>query len=269
MKKRILLHSLVFCPDGVSTAYLYGDIARMLKKDGWDVRVLTTTPHYNRVASQLKKQPAKWLVWGLVKKSDFDGIPVYHIPQKKFNSTFLRLSGFVYWHIISFIVALFMKRADIIVSPSPPLTIGVLNVILGKLKKSKVVYNVQEVYPDILNLKPGVVNNVLRGMERFIYNRSTGVTTIDKVFYDTIVGRVKDQSKLHIIPNFVDTEIYRPLDSHPHLDPKIFKESDSLKLLYAGNIGLAQDWDTLIAVAKKTLGEKIEYYVIGEGVRGN
>ncbi len=32
MKKKILIHSIVFNPDGVSTAYLYADIAKALKK---------------------------------------------------------------------------------------------------------------------------------------------------------------------------------------------------------------------------------------------
>ncbi len=94
-KKKVLIHTLVFNPDGVSTAYLYGDIAKSLKEKGFDVVVLTTTPHYNRVESQLKKQPIKWKIWGLLKRSSFNGIKVYHVPQKKFKSTVLRLLGFI------------------------------------------------------------------------------------------------------------------------------------------------------------------------------
>lgn len=266
MKKRVLIHSLVFNPDGVSTAYLYGDIATALKRRGFEVVVLTTTPHYNIVESQLRKQPMKWLIPGFLKKSKLDGIDVYHVPQKKFKSTVLRLFGFVYWHVVSFIAALSIRKVDIILSPSPPLTIGLLNVWLGKLKGAKVVYNVQEVYPDILGKDSGLVYNVLSRMERYIYNHSAGVTTIDRVFYDTIAGRFRDPSKLHIIPNFVDTEIYRPLEGHPNLDPTLFEANNHLKMLYAGNIGMAQDWDTLVALARQTLGRPIDYYVIGEGM---
>jgi len=46
----------------------------------------------------------------------------------------------------------------------------------------------------------------------------------------------------------------------------LFIENDHLKLLYAGNIGMAQEWETLIEVAKRTKGKPIDYYVIGEGV---
>lgn len=265
-KKRVLIHSLVFNPDGVSTAYLYSDIATALREEGLDVVVLTTTPHYNIVETQLEKQPLRWHIPGLLKRSDFKGISVYHVPQKKFKSTFLRLCGFVYWHIVSFATALSIPDIDIILSPSPPLTIGLLNVWLGKLKRAKVIYNVQEVYPDILGKKSGMVFNILSRMEHYIYDKSDAVTTIDIVFHDTIVDRFRTPDKLHIIPNFVDTEIYHPLDNHPDLDPTLFEPNNHLKLLYAGNIGMAQDWDTLIETARRTIGKPIDYYVIGEGM---
>lgn len=266
MKKKILIHSLVFNPDGVSTAYLYGDIATSLKKAGYDVVVLTTTPHYNKVESQLKRQPLHWLIPGFLKKSSFGDIPVYHVPQKKFKSTILRLFGFVYWHLVSFTTALCIRKVDVVLSPSPPLTIGMLNVWLGKLKGAKVVYNVQEVYPDILGKKSRLVFHTLSRMEHYIYDRSSAVTTIDRIFYNTIKDRFHNPDKLHIIPNFVDIDLYRPVKETPNLDKSLFVPNDNLKLLYAGNIGLAQDWDTLIELAKITLGRKIDYYVIGEGM---
>ena len=59
IRKKILIHSIVFSPDGVSTAYLYNDIAVGFKNAGYDVVVLTTTPHYNLIGSTLIKQPLK------------------------------------------------------------------------------------------------------------------------------------------------------------------------------------------------------------------
>ena len=265
-KKKILIHTLIFSPDGVSTAYLYNDIALAFQKNGWDVVVLSTTPHFNVVEEQLAEQPMKWGVWGLYKKSSFKGISVYHVPQKKFKSTLLRLVGFVYWHIVSFLMALFMKNIDVILSPSPPLTIGRLNNWLGKLKGCKVVYNVQEIYPDILN-KPetNLVHRYLRSLERKVYNQSDAVTTIDQIFYDTIVDRFEDRSKLHIIPNFVDTDLYKSGVSTAELDKSLFPENDNIKLLYAGNIGWAQDWKPLVKLAEKTRNLPVEYFLIGMG----
>lgn len=266
MAKKILIHTLIFGPDGVSTAYLYNDIALRFKKEGYEVVVLTTTPHFNVVKEQLEKQPLHWGIPGLYKISNFNGIKVYHVPQKKFKSTVLRILGFVYWHILSFILALFIRKVNVIVSPSPPLSIGVLNLILGWIKGCKVVYNVQEIYPDILNVKKGPVVTFLKLMERFIYNKSAAITTIDDVFYNTIVGRFKDPKKLHIIPNFVDTDLYHP-QNNISLDEKLFPKTENLKLIYAGNIGHAQDWKPLIALADKTREKKVDFFVIGMGAQ--
>lgn len=263
--KRILIHSLIFSPDGVSTAYLYNDIALAFQKKGYDVVVVTTTPHFNVVPEQLEKQPLRWGVPGLFKKSSYHGIDVYHVPQKKFKSTLLRLIGFVYWHLVSFFLTLSIRNVDVILSPSPPLTIGQMNLWLGRLKKSKVIYNVQEIYPDILGMHDGIAFKMLSRMEHRIYANSDAVTTIDKVFYDTIAPRFKNQDKLHIIPNFVDSDLYRPGVGHADLPLEGFPKTDSIKVLYAGNIGLMQDWETLVLLAERTADMPVEYFVIGEG----
>ena len=265
--KRVLIHSLIFSPDGVSTAYLYNDIALSLQERGYEVVVLTTTPHFNIVPEQVEKQPMRWKVWGFCKTSKFNGMTVLHVPQKKFKSTLLRLMGFVYWHIVSFIIGLSIRHVDLILSPSPPLTVGWMNLGLAKLKGCKVVYNVQEIYPDILKLKGGIALKLLNWMERKVYNSSDAVTTIDKVFYDTIAPRFKDQSKLHVIPNFVDTDLYHAVEWQGQLDEKLFPKNDSIKLLYAGNIGLAQSWEPLIELADKTRDLNVEFIVIGEGAK--
>lgn len=270
-KKKILIHSIVFSPDGVSTAYLYNDIAKGFKDAGYEVVVLTTTPHYNPLTSELRKQPLKKRSLGLFYESNFDGIKVLHVPQKKFKSTALRLIGFIYWHIMAIILGLKEKKIAAILSPSPPLTIGFINLLIGKLKNAKVVYNVQEIYPDFLieqgGLKSPLVIKFLKWLERFVYNKSDAVTTIDEVFYNTIVNRFDEKEKLHMIPNFVDTALYKPLDEKElHLDPTIFRPNNHIKLMYAGNIGHAQDWKPLIQLAISLKEEDFDFYVIGEGV---
>ena len=301
MKKRVLIHSLIFSPDGVSTAYLYNDIALRLQERGYEVVVLTTTPHFNIVPEQVAEQPMRWKVWGLCKVSKFHGMTVLHVPQKKFKSTILRLLGFVYWHFVSFFIGLTVKHVDLILSPSPPLTVGWMNLGLAKLKGCKVIYNVQEIYPDILKLKGGLILKFLKWMEHKVYNGSDAVTTIDKVFHDTIADRFEDKSKLHIIPNFVDTELYHEVEfqvsgskfqvgsqsskSEENLDKKLsnsklstdsklytlnselFPDTNTIKLLYAGNIGHAQSWEPLIELADRTRELNVEYIVIGEGAK--
>ena len=153
------------------------------------------------------------------------------------------------------------------------------------------IYNVQEIYPDILKMKGGMILKFLKWMEHKVYNGSDAVTTIDKVFHDTIVDRFEDKSKLHIIPNFVDTDLYHEVpfkfsntdstnqtdnnatskdskDSKLYtLNSQLFPNTDSIKLLYAGNIGHAQSWEPLIELADRTRDLNVEYIVIGEGAK--
>lgn len=272
VKDKILIHSLVFSPDGVSTAYLYNDIALKFIEEGYEVVVLTTTPHYNILQTELDKQPLRPKLGGLYYVSNFHGVKVIHITQKKFKNSILRILGFVYWHFLAFFLGLSEKNVKVILSPSPPLSIGVINWAIGKIKGAKIIYNVQEIYPDFLinqgKLKIGFVISLLKSIERFVYNRSDAVTTIDEIFAQTILPRFDHQEKLSIIPNFVDTGLFRPISREDLLlDEYVFpSKPDVLKIMYAGNLGHAQDWMPLIELAKSLLTEKVEFWIIGEGV---
>jgi glycosyltransferase involved in cell wall biosynthesis len=129
---------------------------------------------------------------------------------------------------------------------------------------------VQEIYPDIL-IESGMVKSqsiiyFLKWIEKIVYNQSDAVTTIDQLFYDKIVKRFKNRNNLHIIPNFVDTDIYKPLaNGLINLDEEYFPKSESLKLMYAGNIGHAQDWEPLIQLVLELKNEPVEFFVIGDG----
>jgi glycosyltransferase involved in cell wall biosynthesis len=235
------------------------------------VVVLTTTPHYNVIDTELEKQPFTKKYFGLFYTSEFYGIKVYHVPLRKYKSTIKRLLSFIYWHIASLIIGLTIKNISFVLSTSPPLSIGVVSIIIGKLKRAKTIYNVQEIYPDLLinqgYLKSSFVINILRKIERFIYNNSNAVTTIDEMFYAKISGRFKNVDTLKIIPNFVDTEFYRPLDKDSLLHSDFSKITSRIKVLYAGNIGFFQDWEPVIYAAKELSIENIEFWIIGEGVQ--
>ena len=269
--KNVLIHSIVFYPDGVSTAYLYNDIALGFLKNGFNVTVLTTTPHYNFNKPINKANGFQRKLLGLYYKSNYQGIEVFHIPQKKYINSGKRIFGFLYWHIVSVLIGLLLIRFDYILSPSPPPTIGFISIILGKIKRAKIVYNVQEIYPDLLINQKSVNSNILiyilRRLEKFVYDYSDVVVTIDNIFYSTIVSRFKHPNKLRIIPNFVDTQVYKPEQEYDGFLDKTDLNTNGLKVMYAGNIGHAQDWNTLIEVAIELKDHPIDFFIIGEGVK--
>jgi glycosyltransferase involved in cell wall biosynthesis len=269
-KKRLLIYSLVFSPDGVSTAYLYNDIALGFQKKNYTVTVLTTTPHYNLITESLDRQPLKKQFLGLFYTSNFNGIKVYHIPLKKYKSSLIRILSFIYWHLTSIIIGLFLKKPDIILTPSPPLTSGLISILLARIKGSKSIYNVQEIYPDLLinhgRLTNSFIIKFLKILEVWVYNWSDSVTTIDVNFYNTIKLRIRNPDKLKIISNFVDTELYKTSSSVSL--PKVFKKiKGRIDMVYAGNIGIAQEWDLVINLAKVIKKHPITIWIIGEGVK--
>jgi colanic acid biosynthesis glycosyl transferase WcaI len=269
--KTILIHSLVFSPDRVSTAYIYNDIALGFKSANYDVIVLTTTPHFNKIPNSFEDQPLQKKYFGLYKQSDFHGIKVIHVPLKKYKSTKLRLLSFIYWHITSLILGLSIKKIDYILSPSPPLSIGFISIIIAKIKRAKTIYNVQEVYPDLLiklgHLKSKTLINLLKILEKYIYNNSTAITTIDDLFLNQIAKRVNNPEKIKIISNFVDLELYKPLNKGVTLPETFFVDPKISRVLYAGNIGHYQDWEPILFAANKLKGNNIEFWIIGEGVK--
>ena len=124
---RILILSLVFPPDGVSTSILYGALAEELKNLGHDITVLTTTPHYNEDDEARLLQPLTRCWGGLYYKSDYRGIPVYHTPVPvKGSRVTRRLLDYTRFHAVSTAMGLLGIANDyqIILTPSPPLTIG-------------------------------------------------------------------------------------------------------------------------------------------------
>ncbi len=267
---KILIHSIVFRPDGVSTAYLYADLVSELKKYGHEIVVLTSTPHYNLVESDIALQPLTKRRLGLYYTSEYDGIKVYHVPMRKARRTFFRILDFVKFHILSICIGGTLGKFDIVLAPSPPLTIGFVAYVIAKITGGKSIYNVQEIYPDFaINqgiFKNNQIINVLKWAEKFIYKKSAAVVVIDQKFADIIAPRVDTLEKLFVIPNFVDSNLYKPGPRQNDFSDK-HNLNDKFVIAYAGNIGFAQSWESLIAAAKELSQMPVQFMIVGNGIR--
>jgi colanic acid biosynthesis glycosyl transferase WcaI len=107
--------------------------------------------------------------------------------------------------------------------------------------------------------------NLLRRMERFIYNRSFAVTTIAPGMARTIGGRTEDARKVRLIPNFVDTRIIAPRPRDNSFSRE-YGLNGPFTVVYAGNMGPAQGLETLLDAADLTRGDaRILYVFVGDG----
>lgn len=268
---RILLHSIVFFPDNVSTAYIMTDLALQLKQLGHSVTVLTTTPHYNveTIAGKNKRMNKLW--GGLLYYNEHEGIPIWHVKiSKKDKRVWKRGIDFIRFHVLSLVVGFFvMSRQDVVIATSPPLTIGVISWLIALRWKAASVYKVAEVYPD-LAIRQGALRNpaliiFLKWIERFVYKHNTRIVTIAEQFKRLLLGRGVLENKLIQIRDSADVELYRPLPR----DNSFAREYGLLGtfvILYAGNIGLVQDWESVFIAAESLSSYPLLLVIIGDGV---
>lgn len=268
---RILILSLVFRPDNVSTAQIMGDLSLDLKSRGHDVFVITTVPHFNEDAEAMAAQSLS-AYWGrLLQRSNYHGIEVLHawMPRKG-KSILLRIFAWLGFHAISTIAGLLTRfKPDVVLAPSPPLTIGVSAWLLGLRHKCPFIYNVQEIYPDVaVNL--GVLKNkfiikCFQHLESFVYDKAHVLAVISDDMANNICAKGVPKEKIRIIPNFVDVEDFHPLPKVNNFSQS-YDLADKFVVSYAGNMGAPQGLGILIDAAHILRKESgIHFLIMGDG----
>lgn len=270
---KILLLSLVFAPDGVSTAVLMTQLVLELKRHGHEISVVTTTPHYNIDPEALNEQKLIRRWCGLIFESEIEGVPVYHasIP-KKGNRVGARMLDYLRFHLITTIFGLFLRRHfDVVLTPSPPLTIGISGWLLALFHGVPFIYNVQEIWPE-LPIRLGVLKNraligFFKWLEGFVYSRASAITVISESFRQNLLAKGVASQKLHLIPNFVGTDFVRP-QSKINDFSREHGFLEKFVISYAGNIGLTQDFESVLAAAVMLQHiESLQFLVVGDGAR--
>jgi colanic acid biosynthesis glycosyl transferase WcaI len=270
---RTLLLTLVFAPDGVSTAHILTELALQLRRLGHRLTVHTTTPHYNPEPEALRAQPMRRRWGGLLFDSTCRGIPVHHARVKSKGKPILgRLLNYVMFHAVSTASSLLLGgRFDLILVPSPPLTTAVCAIAISMLRGVPFIYNVQEIYPDIAHrtgvIRDGWLLRMLEVLERFIYRRAHTVVVISEKFRRRLVEKGVPDRKLRVIPNFADVDVVQPAPRNNAFAAR-HGLKDRFVLLYAGNIGLTQDFETLLTAAEALRSDReILFVIVGDGAR--
>lgn len=268
----VLLHTLLFPPDGNSNAYIFADIALELQKYGHKVTVITTTPHYSVLAENFLDQPLSAVEKTWYKTSDFHGIKCFHIvvPSEK-GSIKQRLLTFLKFHFYSIRLANRKDiNADVVITQSPPLSIGIVNGRIARIKKAKAVYVVQDLFPDGPidqgKIRSKFLIRLLRAMEQNVYRHNDAIIAISRGIKLHLEKRVPADKLLKIIPNFVNTQIYHPLPPNNPLAVR-YNVQGKFVVSYVGNIGNAHDLTPLLFSAKRLKDLNINFIIAGNGIR--
>ena len=268
-----LILSLDFPPDNVSTGHLMGDLASDMVERGHKVTVITTKPHARRDASAEANQPLRRL-WGpFLSKSQYGEVPVYHtLMSGRSTNIVSRLIPWLMFHLIAFLAGLLIpRRVDVILTPSPLLSLGIVAWLIGLRHRSRFVYNVQDLHPDSA-ISMGRIKNpafrwVLYRMESFVYRTAGIITAITPGIKKRIEDKGIAPEKVVYIPNWVDTDREAPVDKSNAFSVEHGLDSDFV-VSYAGTLGMAQSFDEFLEAAHILKAQShIKFLIVGEGTR--
>jgi colanic acid biosynthesis glycosyl transferase WcaI len=263
---RILLLSTYFRPDIASTGMLMTQLAEELALLGHQIVVVTSLPHYdtNRIWDEYRGRLVVRERQGLL---DVRRVYLY-VPQRKEN-LLGRLLNYASFNMISTVVGALAGQYDVVLVPSPPLTNGIAAFLISRLRGVPFVYNVQDIYPDIA-IRLGVMTNpqviaAFRTLEKFVYRKAAAVSVISEGFRLNLLAKGVPDSKLHVIPNFVDPELMRTLPRRNSFSRR-HDLDDRFVVLFAGNVGLSQGLEGVLDAADLLAQQQdVLFLIVGNG----
>lgn len=263
---RISILTTYFPPDSAANGILMKQLAEDLRARGHEISVVTSVPHYdgNRVAEGFRGR-----LWTTADEGGIDVRRLSLFVPKRKSWLLGRAFGYMTWNALSALACLTGPKPDVLFVPSPPLTNGLVGWAAGRLRRVPFVYNVQDVYPDIA-VRLGVLRKrraiaFFRRMERFVYARSAMVSVISDGFGRKLSAKGVPAGKIEVIPNFADTDFIKPMARHNAFSAAQGLD-DRFVVLFAGNVGLSQGLEHVLAAADllRTRPE-ILFLIVGGG----
>jgi colanic acid biosynthesis glycosyl transferase WcaI len=268
------LHLIVLCPhfdpDTAPTGRVITRIVMELAERGHRIDVVTALPWYraHRIAPGWtgRLSRSERTSWGTIRR-------VHPFPGADRSNLARRLVGFVGFSALAGWAGLgaggWFRRADAVIAMSPPLTMGLTGRLVAWSHRARLVFNVQDVFPDAAVTTGAITNRTLlavaRRLERASYRLADAVTVLSDDLRDNVVAKLPPARKntVSTIPNFVDTDRIRPSDRMTPYRAELGLGPEPV-LLYAGNVGFSQSVELLVEAARRLPG--ISVVINGEGV---
>ncbi|MBO5829194.1 MAG: glycosyltransferase family 4 protein [Paludibacteraceae bacterium] len=265
---RILQLAGYFYPEQAASMYLEENRYQAFADNGFHTIVYTATPTRGITEKQyheFKKIKHDYM---------YDGkLEVFRFKMfREGKNPILRALRYVFCWCAQFWKGLRAKDIDLIYLASTPPIQGVLGGLLKKIKKVPFVYNLQDIFPDSLvgtglAKKGGLLWKIGRVIENFTYRNADKIIVISEDFKKNIMAKGVPEEKIVVIYNWVDEESVKNV---PKEENKLFDrynlDRNKFYITYCGNIGLTQNMDMLLEVAKELETElNIHFVLIGEG----
>ena len=258
---KILIVTQYFYPENLRL----NDFALGFKKKGHEISILTAIPNYP-VGKFYKG-------YGFFTKMQevYEGIKIYRSPiVPRGSGSNLRLAINYISYVLGGIFRSFFilnKKIDIIFVFGSPVTVGLPAIFIKKLKDIPICFWVVDLWPESVvsggNLKSNLIPRILTPMVRFIYNKSDRILVSSNGFISSIEEKGIGGHKIQFFPQWAES-IFQPVKTRKYTLGDIPKSS--FKIMFAGNIGEAQDFPSILEAAKKLkCYEDIQWVILGDG----
>lgn len=141
--------------------------------------------------------------------------------------------------------------------------------LISKVKRAKLLYDVRDIWPDVaLEMgsftKQSIYYKVFKYIADFMYKKSSYITTVSPGKMEKIKAYCKNSKKVWYIPNGLDDDFL-----NFNVDKNIIDKynlNKKFSVVYIGNVGLAQNLDAMVELAKNNIkNENIQFLIFGEG----
>ncbi|MGH7264420.1 MAG: glycosyltransferase family 4 protein [Candidatus Rokuibacteriota bacterium] len=265
MKLSIL--NFYYAPDFSADVPILSGLVDGLAARGHEVRVIAAAPHRQggRVWPEYRGRPFWREEAGRVR---VERTWVYSRPDMSMRG---RAWNYLSYSMLAVPAALRGPRPDLLFVPTPPPNMGLTGMLAAFARRVPFVLNVQDMYPDVAVragvLRAGRVVSAFQRMENAVYRRAARVTVVSEGFRRNLRAKGVAESKLAVIPNFVDTDLIRPLPPDTSLRRDLGL-GDRTVVLYAGSLGHPQGLDRVLEAAAllRDRGDLV-FLFVGDGSR--
>lgn len=261
---RFLVVSQYFWPE----TFRVNDLVAELAQRGHEVTVLTGTPNYpeGRIFPEYARDPSRF--------ASFSGAEIVRVPIMPRGSSSLTLAlnylSFVITGLTLGLWRLRGRRYDaIVVVQLSPVTAALPGLALRRLKRAPLLMWVLDLWPDSL-AAVGVVRSprVLRwvgALVGFIYKRCDRVLVQSRAFVANVEKYSGDTTRIRYFPGWAEPIFKAPL-AEVKAAPEVAPYLDTFNVLFAGNIGDAQDFPAILDAAQALRDEpNLRWLVVGDG----
>lgn len=243
------------------------DLAAGLVERGHEVTVLTGIPNY--------PQGRFFSGYGWFRKTreEYKGVRILRVPLvPRGNGSGIRLAlNYLSFALSASVLSPFLCRGKydlIFVFEPSPITVGLPALVLKKLKSIPILFWVQDLWPESLSAtgavrSPRILSWVER-LVRFIYQGCDRILVTSRAYFPSIQGIGVDSKKLLYFPQSVE-DLYQPVTAEPGSAEHTLMP-EGFRVLFAGNIGAAQSFETILDAAERlTAYPGIQWIIVGDG----